>query len=174
MLNILLTLLLFTTGLVSAQTQTNIVYPTRASSGASTLQTGFGYKYMGCYNETNTIAGSGGARALSQSGTNTATNIMDVGTCLNFCGGSKFAGLEYGRECYCSPYLSSLSVQLNDSRCDFQCNGNGTQICGGEGAISLYTKTSAGSIANGRQGLQEGAWWYMAAAVGMAMWAAWL
>jgi hypothetical protein len=96
MLNILLTLLLFTTGLVSAQTQTNIVYPTRASSGASTLQTGFGYKYMGCYNETNTIAGSGGARALSQSGTNTATNIMDVGTCLNFCGGSKFAGLEYG------------------------------------------------------------------------------
>jgi hypothetical protein len=88
-------LLLLFPSLITAQSSTDIVYPTRASSGASTLQTGFGYKYMGCYNETSGVAGSGGVRALS-GGSEAQTNLMDVGTCLNFCGGSKYAGLEYG------------------------------------------------------------------------------
>jgi hypothetical protein len=39
-------LLLLFPSLITAQSSTDIVYPTRASSGASTLQTGFGYKYM--------------------------------------------------------------------------------------------------------------------------------
>lgn len=90
-----LLLLLSSPSLISAQSSTDIVYPTRASSGASTLPTGFGYKYMGCYNETSGVTGSGGVRALS-GGSEVQTNLMDVGTCLNFCGGSKFAGIEYG------------------------------------------------------------------------------
>jgi hypothetical protein len=88
-------LLLLFPSLISAQSSTNIVYPTRAASSASTLQSGFGYKYMGCYNETSGVSGSGGVRALS-GGSDVQTNLMDVGTCLNFCGGSQFAGLEYG------------------------------------------------------------------------------
>lgn len=56
----------------------------------------------------------------------------------------RYAGLEYGRECYCAPYLSSLSEKLNETaRCNFACNGNGSEICGGMNALTLYNRTSS-------------------------------
>lgn len=50
-----------------------------------------------------------------------------------------------GRECYCSPYLSSLSEKLPDSRCIYSCVGNASEICGGQLALTLYNLTGADS-----------------------------
>ena len=70
---------------------------------------------------------------------------MTIQSCLTYCSISsmQYAGLEYGRECYCAKYLSSFSEKLNDSRCLFACNGNASEICGGSLAITLYNRTSS-------------------------------
>jgi hypothetical protein len=47
------------------------------------------------------------------------------------------------RECYCAPYLSSLSAKLPDSSCNLACEGNTTQICGGSLKLSVYQKSSS-------------------------------
>jgi len=68
---------------------------------------------------------------------------MTVQTCLGFCAGSAFAGLEYTRECWCAPYLSALSTKLPDSQCNLPCEGNSSQICGGALRLSVYQQKSA-------------------------------
>jgi hypothetical protein len=56
---------------------------------------------------------------------------MTPDMCLSFCNGKKYAGLEYGRECWCSASLSTLSDKLDDKKCDMVCVGDGTKFCGG-------------------------------------------
>lgn len=92
-------------------------------------------------------------RALS-GGSMNATDKMTVDWCLNFCDGSQYAGLEYGRECWCSSYLSSLSTELPDGACGIPCKSNETAACGGSWALSLYNKTSGAAsfgVGAGRQ-----------------------
>jgi hypothetical protein len=84
-----------------------------------------------------------------------------------------FAGLEYGRECWCGEYLSTLSSKLNDSKCDFACNGNASELCGGQLAITLYNLTSD-SKTGIAWSLGSGASWYGTAAVGILLFAAFL
>lgn len=70
---------------------------------------------------------------------------MTIAECLDYCDNAsmKYAGIEYGRECYCSQYVSVLSEKLNETaRCNYACNGNGSEICGGQNAITLYNRTS--------------------------------
>ena len=43
-----------------------------------------------------------------------------------------------GRECYCSNFVSALSAHLSDSHCDLPCQGNSSEICGGNLALSVY------------------------------------
>lgn len=91
---------------------------------------------------------------LSQS----INNTMTITSCLAFCASAdaQFAGLEYGRECYCSPYLSVLSEKLNETaRCNFACNGNTSQICGGMNAITLYNRTQGSTGVAWRLGSTE-------------------
>jgi len=49
--------------------------------------------------------------------------------------------MEYGRECWGSPYLSSLSNPLSDSKCNIACEGNSSELCGGSLTITLYNLT---------------------------------
>lgn len=100
-----------------------------------------GYEYAGCWNETQGFAQGGGVRALS-GGSMNATDEMTPEWCFDFCGGSQYAGLEYGRECWCSPYLSSLSTELPEGACSIPCKANETEACGGSWALSLYNRTS--------------------------------
>lgn len=66
----------------------------------------------------------------------------------------QYAGLEYSRECWCAPYLNTLSEPLDASACDYACEGNTTERCGGSLALSLYNLTDAAaeSGAVGRRG----------------------
>lgn len=159
--------LLTLTASTSAQVQESIVNPTTAASTATPLPSASGYAYVGCFNETTGVPNTGGARALAGgnsvskdvphpaqkarlpqvlSPTNlpppqSATNTLTPLTCLTFCSDTQFFGLEYGRECYCANYLSSFSVKLNESRCNYACNGNSSEICGGSLALTLYNRT---------------------------------
>ncbi|KAK0893473.1 hypothetical protein LTR02_012828 [Friedmanniomyces endolithicus] len=76
---------------------------------------------------------------------------MTVSTCLAYCAQGyngatmQYAGLEYGRECYCGAYLSPFSTQLTNAsaHCIYACDGNGSQVCGGALALTLYNLTSS-------------------------------
>ncbi|MCJ1248797.1 hypothetical protein MMC30_006017 [Trapelia coarctata] len=109
------------------------------------------YTYMGCYNETTGYDQVGNVRALND-GNKTANDGMTVSYCLTFCGSSQYAGLEYGRECYCSPYLNSFSKKLPDANCTKPCANDPTQICGGDLTLTLYIHKNNTGGAGGRAG----------------------
>ena len=72
----------------------------------------------------------------------------------------QFAGLEYGQECWCSPYLSGLSTKLNDSSCDLACVGNTSQICGGRLSFTLFNLTKSSKTGGAGALKAEGSWMY--------------
>ncbi|KAK4459217.1 WSC-domain-containing protein [Cladorrhinum samala] len=129
------------------------------------------YRYLGCYNETTSLANTTGERAL-YGGINLVGSDEDgmtVEKCWQFCAKSnekieyKYAGLEYSRECWCATSLNSLSEKVDDSLCDLGCQGNKTQTCGGSLKLTVY---EAGA------GKQAVIGWAMAAsavAVGMVL-----
>lgn len=100
------------------------------------------YRYYGCYNETTSVAGTGGARALAGGTSEVLPGQMTVPACLAFCGGGgatqyTYAGLEYADQCWCAQYISAASAKLDDAACDLPCDGNGTTVCGGSLKLSV-------------------------------------
>ncbi|XP_076095742.1 uncharacterized protein LOC143066817 [Mytilus galloprovincialis] len=65
---------------------------------------------------------------------------MTVQKCRQFCGkkGFKYAGVEYGIECFCGDVLRK-NKKRKESDCKMPCSGNKQQICGGTWRISIYT-----------------------------------
>ncbi|KAG0651289.1 fungistatic metabolite, partial [Hyphodiscus hymeniophilus] len=65
--------------------------------------------------------------------------------CINDCSGAGYgyAGVEYGRECWCGNSLASGSVHVTDQTCDMTCSGDESTICGGHSLLSIYV---AGSL----------------------------
>ncbi|KAG8852570.1 hypothetical protein FRB91_006355 [Serendipita sp. 411] len=63
---------------------------------------------------------------------------MTVEWCLDACdaAGYAFAGVEYGKECYCG--RDSPSDVANDGRCNMSCEGNAGELCGGPNGVSVY------------------------------------
>lgn len=94
-----------TTTTVTGTSSTSSSYP---SATLAIDQGSKGYSYAGCYNETQGYVQGGGVRALS-GGSMNATDKMTVDWCLNFCDGSQYAGLEYGRE-----YVSTFGCGLQN------------------------------------------------------------
>ncbi|KAK0937435.1 hypothetical protein LTR29_010966 [Friedmanniomyces endolithicus] len=92
---------------------------------------------------------------------------MTVSTCLAYCAQGynsatmQYAGLEYGRECYCGAYLSAFSTQFTNAsaHCIYACDGNGSQICGGALALTLYNLTSASASSSSSDGSRSGVPW---------------
>ncbi|KAI1857602.1 uncharacterized protein JN550_013114 [Neoarthrinium moseri] len=98
---------------------------------------GGAFAFAGCYEESS-------PRALPAAVTNDGG--MTVDACARFCDrqGFAFAGLEYGRECWCAKAITPAARKTDDGRCDMQCAGAaGSQYCGGSGAIQIYSKAGA-------------------------------
>jgi len=129
------------------------------------------YKYHGCYNETMQIQDSAQERALTGGSHLVIAGKMTVPICLEFCASNgtqyQYAGLEWSRyvlsvllsgnflidftdrECWCAPYLSSLSVRLGDGDCENSCEGNSSQVCGGPLRLSVYELAKGGDAPDG-------------------------
>lgn len=61
---------------------------------------------------------------------------MTVEACAIFCGGYKYFGLEYGRECWCGN--EQLAPAVEEDLCSFPCSGDDTQTCGAGAIQDLY------------------------------------
>ncbi|AEO69191.1 uncharacterized protein THITE_2119320 [Thermothielavioides terrestris NRRL 8126] len=95
-----------------------------------------GFKYVGCYRDAQTRVLSG--EVLPNLG------LVSNTACVNYCASKGFsiAGTEYGGECYCGNGLSSLD-KLDEASCSMACKGDAGQTCGGNWALTLYTKGGA-------------------------------
>ncbi|CAC5410676.1 unnamed protein product [Mytilus coruscus] len=87
--------------------------------------------YIGCYRDDSTRILP--KAVLKDKG-------MTVQKCQQFCGkkGFKFAGVEYGYECFCGNVLRKCRKR-KESDCKMPCSGNKRQTCGGPWRISIYT-----------------------------------
>ena len=83
---------------ISMSSMTSTSTAETSTQTATIAQGSDGYKYLGCYNETTTVNGTAGLRALN-GGVQQADDTMTVQMCLGFCksNGMEFAGLEYTR-----------------------------------------------------------------------------
>ncbi|KAH7092289.1 hypothetical protein FB567DRAFT_614146 [Paraphoma chrysanthemicola] len=93
-----------------------------------------GWAYAGC--GTDNISD----RAFR--GSSQGSDNMTVPTCIDFCSdsGYTYAGLEYGRECWCANQLDSRYAPKDGimGSCNYACAGDEKQVCGGWAAMSVY------------------------------------
>ncbi|KAI9716656.1 MAG: hypothetical protein M1812_005194 [Candelaria pacifica] len=101
-------------------------------TGPIVVQGNVNFTYSACYVEPKT------GRALSK--LVVANDSMTVEACLSTCYNYAYAGLEYGRECWCGSTLNTAAVKAtSESECNKVCAGNKTEICGAGSRLSLYT-----------------------------------
>lgn len=96
------------------------------------------YRYDGCWKENNP-----GRQLKVQLWGQNPNNVN--GLCINACAdkGYKFAATEYVDECWCGNTVPIRKV--NETECNYQCSGDQTETCGGNGYfhdasyLSLFT-----------------------------------
>ncbi|EEY16875.1 conserved hypothetical protein [Verticillium alfalfae VaMs.102] len=90
------------------------------------------YNFQGCYTEADN------GRALEKS--TMADDLMTLEMCADFCAGSTYFGVEYGRECYCGDALRDATVKKADNQddCSFLCPGDKMTFCGAGVRLQLY------------------------------------
>ncbi|UKZ63422.1 uncharacterized protein TrAtP1_004652 [Trichoderma atroviride] len=100
------------------------------------------YKAAGCYSDN-----SQQGRALSWSA-DVDSSTFTTESCLAACEAEGFplAGTEFGSECWCGNVLANSTVKVDDSQCNFACNGNSSETCGGRGLLDLYIATDLESL----------------------------
>ncbi|WQF76496.1 Putative carbohydrate-binding WSC [Colletotrichum destructivum] len=90
------------------------------------------FKSIGCYSDhasartlTKGISLSGGVR---------------VSDCTSACAaqGYQFAGLEFGKECFCGTGIQNDGKPISAESCNMACTADKTQYCGGAAAINIY------------------------------------
>lgn len=117
---------------------TTFSFPTPSTNAPPkpTINPGAGdFSYAGCFAEPP------GGRALS---TLWAADDMTVSACLSRCTAARYAGLEYGRECWCGTAIHPEAALMSNSECSMVCKGNGAEYCGAGRRLNLYTRTEAG------------------------------
>ncbi|PMD64690.1 WSC-domain-containing protein, partial [Hyaloscypha bicolor E] len=101
----------------------NQVYIPPPSPPAHEAQSG-NYSWQGCIMEVT----NGGPRALSDFAYYNDT--MTVEACVNACSAYTYAGIEYGRECYCGNTINPGGGPAPTTDCSFLCPGNSLEYCG--------------------------------------------
>ena len=106
------------------------------------------YRYDGCWKENN----PGRQLKVQLWGKNPQN---DNGLCINACAdkGYKFAATQYVDECWCGNTVPNKRV--NETECNYQCSGDQTETCGGNGYfhdasyLSLFTNGGPNAGGNG-------------------------
>lgn len=99
------------------------------------------FSHLGCYTEATD------GRALRDKETRDAAG-MTVEKCMDFCAGFKYAGVEYGEECFCGNTLGAGSALTTPSKCDMACKGNQYQTCGAGRLLNMYQAKADGSVSS--------------------------
>lgn len=93
------------------------------------------YVSQGCYAE-----GKSG-RALTSLFLSNST--ITVENCVGYCKGKafKWAGVEYGSQCFCGSGISNGAVLATDGNvgCNMPCAGNKYEFCGGPNRLNVYS-----------------------------------
>ncbi|CZR66932.1 uncharacterized protein PAC_16833 [Phialocephala subalpina] len=100
------------------------------------------YTYIGCFTEGT------GQRALQNATFPSDSNA--IGLCTAACYPYKYAGVEYGRECWCGDSLEGGSSQVPDSECAMPCAGDAGEVCGDSVRLTLYEWAGNSSITSGQ------------------------
>ncbi|WWD19155.1 hypothetical protein CI109_103613 [Kwoniella shandongensis] len=98
----------------------------------ATTPTIAGWYYAGCVTD-------GGARALPAK--NKLDGKMTAEMCTSWCAsaGYTYAGLEARNQCYCDNSLKNgLGVSVAESDCNYVCDGNNSEACGGYYRLNLW------------------------------------
>ncbi|KAH0525182.1 hypothetical protein TsFJ059_007583 [Trichoderma semiorbis] len=121
---------------ITAGTPAATSVPSKGNSAAATVG---GYTYAGCYQDNigRVLTGD----ILPNLGP--MTNDKCVANCVSK--GFSIAATEYGGQCYCGNELVGSS-KLAENQCTMACEGNSKEVCGGNWAISVYSKTGAVSM----------------------------
>ncbi|KAM0251076.1 hypothetical protein ACHAQJ_008358 [Trichoderma viride] len=100
------------------------------------------YKASGCYTDNSQLG-----RTLSWSA-DIDSSTFTTEACLTACEveGFPLAGTEFGGECWCGNVLANNTAKVDDSQCNFPCNGNSSETCGGRGLLNLYIATDLESL----------------------------
>ncbi|GKT47811.1 WSC domain-containing protein [Colletotrichum spaethianum] len=90
------------------------------------------WSHRGCYADTVST------RVLS--GDSTSGDDMSQEKCIEFCDGKgySFAGVEWGRECFCGYALPKSALKALEGDCSKPCTGNRDEVCGDGGRINIF------------------------------------
>lgn len=96
-----------------------------------------GYSGVGCRSD-------GYPNTRSLNGPNYWSSTMTPQVCLDYCFsvGQKYAGVEYGYQCFCASTLDPNSVALPASSCAMTCQGDSTMTCGGSNTLQVYVNAA--------------------------------
>jgi len=101
-----------------------------------------GWKYLGCFNDTP-------GRTIDCDPNDWYAGNMTNAKCVAYCNkkGYKLAGTEYSRECWCGNVFQNAK-RLPEIQCHMVCDGNSTDVCGGDWALTVYSRdgTAANTI----------------------------
>jgi hypothetical protein len=88
-------------------------------------------KYLGCHNDTRDRLLKG--RFVSDA-------KMTPKKCNNICktGGFKYAGVQYGKMCFCGNGEKGLGQKVSESECGMTCAGDKNKTCGGVWKQNIY------------------------------------
>lgn len=105
-----------------------------STSSSSTAPMPTGFNALGCYLDSQ------GSRTLATLAYSNSSNTPAL--CATACrrNGYRYAGVEYGNECYCSNFLQNpgLNGGSANSGCTTACAGDQTQTCGGSSRLYIY------------------------------------
>ncbi|KAK1964847.1 WSC domain-containing protein [Colletotrichum sublineola] len=101
-------------------------------TGPAVLAASGDFNSLGCYSDRNS------ARTLTAR-MSLPDNVM-VSDCTAACAaqGFQFAGLEFGKECFCGSSIQNGGAPIAAKYCNMACTGDKSQYCGGPGAINIY------------------------------------
>ena len=93
---------------------------------------------MGCYNDRSSDLNN-----YFYSGSS-----VSVFSCVDLCAnqGYSFAGLLDSEKCRCGNSFGTNGIETNDNKCNKDCKGNSSQICGSSNSLSVYETLKGNKI----------------------------
>ncbi|OAA49482.1 Carbohydrate-binding WSC [Metarhizium rileyi] len=128
-----------TSSTVSSSTKTSTTSTTPTPTGPVISDGNANFTFYACVSEPSN------GRLLKSQVLN-AKN-MTIEMCLGNCNKYRYAGVEYGQECWCGDELNLASgggnskpgKNVTNTECNFLCPGNHTEYCGAGMRLSLYS-----------------------------------